>query len=176
MKDLQFSKLLAVEGKDEEEFFDAYLKHLGILGVHIENFEGKYKFGNYMDAQLNRTGFGKVEHFAIVRDADDNPKGAFDSICSSLRNNNINHPTKVNAFTKDKKSNINVGIYIMPGNLKEGALEDLCLKLPAYSDVLVMAKKYINNVAKCIYFGNWSKKRLLGFRLNRTKWFKELFG
>ena len=55
------TRILLGEGKEEELFLQALLKHLGIAGVQVENYEGKPKLAPYLRALKNRPGFAQVD-------------------------------------------------------------------------------------------------------------------
>lgn len=121
------SKLLLVEGKDEISFFTALLKKLNKeADVQIIEVGGKDNFKFELPAILNTTGFSEnVKSLAIVRDADNNFDGAFQSVQNLLRRNHQIAPYGCNKFTMGDPK---IGIYIMPDNFQNGMLEDLCLK------------------------------------------------
>ena len=75
------TKLLAVEGTDEIIFFEELFKHIGILDkVELREVGGKDQFKIKMPALQKTTGFNDLESIAIIRDADESFKGAFESI------------------------------------------------------------------------------------------------
>ena len=127
--EIRHKKLLAVEGKDETKFFESLLKHLGIEDFEIYDVGGEKQFKNKLPGLVKVSGFKEnVEVLAIIRDAETDARARFDSVCGVLREIKIEPPTSVNSFTKGKPR---VGIYLMPGNLKDGMLEDLCSKTVA---------------------------------------------
>ncbi len=80
------TRLLAVEGKDECNFFNALLKHLVISNVQVVNIGGKDKFPVEFPLLYNQEGFSKIQRLGFVRDAEVNPaQSAFDSICGLLK-------------------------------------------------------------------------------------------
>ncbi len=119
------SKILAVEGKDEENFFNAFLKVLEISDVQVINFEGKSNFASKIYTLPKIPGFDKVTRIGFVRDAETNEaKSAFDSINAALNKAHLDSVSDINTFTKNTPS---IGIFIMPDNSSKGMLEDLCL-------------------------------------------------
>ncbi len=118
-------KLIAVEGNDEIQFFKAFLRHIGCTDYDIREVGGKDQFKRKLPALVKTTGFSGVEAFAIIRDADKDALSSFDSVRNILRNVELDASDEMNKFSKSKPS---IGVYIMPGNSKEGMLEDLCLK------------------------------------------------
>lgn len=123
-------KLLAVEGKDDVEFFEALLKDMKIGECEIREVGGKDQFKNKIPALVKVPGFSNVQRLGIIRDADKNPSAAFDSIVNILKKEKLNGkslvgPKKINQFGRGI---IKIGIYLMPGKSQLGMLEDLCLK------------------------------------------------
>ncbi len=119
-------KIIAVEGRDEDNFFSALFDYLGISDIQIIIFEGKTNYKKRIKSITKVSGFSKVQSFALTRDADNNPPlSAFESIKNSLKQAGLPIPESLNEFTE---TNPSVGVFIMPGNSKEGMLEDLCLQ------------------------------------------------
>ena len=119
------TKLLAVEGTDEIIFFEELFKHIGMLDkVELREVGGKDQFKIKMPALQKTTGFNNLESIAIIRDADENFKGAFESIKKILEKMNLRVPTRPGTFADGIPK---VGIFIMPDNSSKGMLENLCL-------------------------------------------------
>ncbi|MCU0286504.1 MAG: hypothetical protein MUF15_08890 [Acidobacteria bacterium] len=118
---------MAVEGKDEKNFFEALLKHLHINDVQCECIGGKDKFPLEMTNLYNQEGFRSIERFGFVRDAETGTaQSAFQSICGILGKHNLPYPPKLNEIKKEGSKR--VGIFIMPDNFGSGMLENLCLQ------------------------------------------------
>ena len=65
------SKLLIVEGRDEEMFFDAALQdHLALADIQILPIGGKTKLTQNLSGLVNDLDFVTVQSLAILRDAD----------------------------------------------------------------------------------------------------------
>lgn len=121
------SKLLLVEGKDEEYFFDALIKYLEINNIQVLSFEGKSNLKNKLNVVKYAHSFEDVTAIGIVRDADGNPKGAFDSVCSALQSANLPKPTEpLSSSTETPR----IMVMVMPpSNVGTNRmLEDLCLE------------------------------------------------
>ncbi len=142
---IESTKLLAVEGKDECNFFDTLLKkNLSINDVQIINIGGIDKFPMSFDALCNTEGFYKINRIGFIRDAELNPaKSAFDSIKGVIINK---LPTPTKAGDINKSNNPWVGIFIMPDNSNAGTLEHLCID----SIKLLPLNYCIENYIKCI--------------------------
>ncbi len=80
------NRLLAVEGRDECNFFDQLLKHENIAAVQVLDIGGKDKFPNAFAFLHSRDGFNNLTVIGFVRDAEEKKAAtAFQSICSVLR-------------------------------------------------------------------------------------------
>lgn len=116
--------VLAVEGEDERNFFEALLRHMGNLDVQIEPVGGKDRFRDKFPALLRVQGFDTVRYLAVVRDKDDDH--AFESIVNIVRAARLTPPQSHGQFSDGRPR---VGVFIMPGGDAEGTmLEDLCLE------------------------------------------------
>jgi hypothetical protein len=132
MQPIQFPKVLAVEGKDELNFFKAVLTDMAISEVDIFDVGGKDKFKTHIEALTKTVGFDKVVTLAIIRDAENDANATFDSISYILTQNGLQAPTTVESYSTGTPR---VGIFLMPGNMESGRLEDLCLKTSGVQDL-----------------------------------------
>ena len=142
-------KVIAVEGKDEINFFNALLRHMNITDFDIRDVVGKDQFPKKLPALLKATGFyladgsSFVTHLAIIRDKDEDD--AFESIATIVTNAGLKPPTKHSEFSNGSPK---VGIFIMPGETIDGTmLEDLCLKTVENCKAMTCVNKY----ASCIF-------------------------
>jgi hypothetical protein len=132
------SKLLIVEGRDEEMFFEAALtNHLGLTDIQVLPIGGKTQLAANLKLLSNDILFPTVPSLAVVRDADA-PIGvaptagaaiseaakAFQSVCGSLGRVGLSCPTAHGQFAAGPPR---VGIFIVPNGVDDGMLETLCL-------------------------------------------------
>lgn len=127
---IKSKKVLAVEGKDDENFFDALLKHMNITDFEIHHVGGKDQFSKKLPALVKARNFfladgsSFVTHLAIIRDKDEDR--AFKSITNIVKKTELVPPAKPSEFSSGDPK---VGVFIMPGKTIDGTmLEDLCLK------------------------------------------------
>ncbi len=66
------NRLLAVEGKDECNFFKALLRHENINNIQVVDIGGKDKFKTEFPLLINTEGFSEVHRLGFVRDAEQN--------------------------------------------------------------------------------------------------------
>lgn len=123
---IEKQKLLIVEGRDEEEFFGALLKKLGINDIQVVGVGGKTLIKTELGVLKDDPLFvQRVISLGIVRDADSDAKAAFQSVQKALKDAGLPYPRKIIAPVQGPPK---VTVMILPPNQKKGALEDLCLK------------------------------------------------
>jgi hypothetical protein len=137
--------LLAVEGKDEEIFFECLLEHLQLTDILVLPVGGKTKFGEAFNVLKKTRGFSSLQSIAVIQDADLDGDNAFKSVSNILRKNNFVPPNARNMFSNSAPR---CGVFIMPGqNSKTGKLEDLCLEIANETDDLSCVDAFWNCVA-----------------------------
>ncbi len=119
------SKILIVEGKEDEMMFSTLLNFLQIEGIQIMPIGGKQKIREGMSALIKQPNFSNIFSLGIIRDADDNPSGAFASVCSALKNAMLPVPQSPLIIAE---GDLKVSVMILPDGNCCGALEDICLK------------------------------------------------
>ncbi len=117
-------KQLFVEGRQDELFFDAFMRRLGIYDVQIQDCRGKDNLGPLLEAISQDTDFHLVQSIGIVRDADTSAASAFQSVQGSLRNAGLSVPNEMLVASEGSPK---IAVFVMPDNSAGGALEDLCL-------------------------------------------------
>jgi hypothetical protein len=68
---------LLVEGNDPRNFFEAFVEHLSIENIQIQNFGGVSELGGFLHALVNEPSFQTVQSIGIVRDAETSAGGVF---------------------------------------------------------------------------------------------------
>jgi hypothetical protein len=139
---IEKSSILVVEGKDEEQFFQSLLRHLNIERIQILPLGGKTQLKDNLNAIKSLTGYDDVNSIGIVRDANGNRKGAFDSVCSALKGADLPVPDNpLIPVAGDPK----VTVMIMPPEENMGTgrmLEDLCYAAVAEDRAIKCVKQY----------------------------------
>jgi len=141
---IKLEKLLLVEGKDEENFFEELLNYMGMKDIQIISYDGKDNLKNKLEAITRIPDFSKVKVLGIIRDADEDVNKAFQSVRNTLKISLKENPyikAKIKKYTYSNFEKllpqkpgifssgfIKIGIYIMPDNKENGMLEDLCLR------------------------------------------------
>lgn len=122
--ELSKPKLMIGEGNEEVLFFNAFLKHLNLNDIQVEQYGGKQKLASYLKTLQLRSGYANLVALGITRDADDSAQSAFQSICSSLKGASLAAP---NQFEEIVGESPKISVMVLPNNRNSGMLEDLCL-------------------------------------------------
>lgn len=78
-------KQLLVEGKDQKNFFEKMLSHIGKHdSVEVHDFGGVTDLKEFLAAFVQRSGFDRVESLGVIRDAEKTAGGAFESVRHGL--------------------------------------------------------------------------------------------
>ncbi len=144
LKQIEATKQLLVEGRDAEKFFEALIKAMALYDLQIQNFGGVDELQGFLKALVRSGEFkAKVSSLGIVRDAEDNPAAAFQSVCGALRNVGLAVPTQPQRAAELYPR---VSVLILPDSSTRGMLETICLR--AISDQPIM--KCIDEYFDCI--------------------------
>lgn len=118
-------KIILVEGDDEINFFDAFLRHLELKDIQLMDFKGKDNLKNIILEFVDNSNFNLVKSYCIIRDADKSAKSAFQSVADLLKKYKQPCPKKNAQFAHSEK--LKVGVYIVSDHFGKGMLEGLCL-------------------------------------------------
>lgn len=141
--------VVMVEGADDARLVDALLQHLKCDPViQIVAAEGKTQISARLRAIRAIEGFREVRALGIIRDADDNPQGAFQSVQGALRGASLPCPSKIGTLTQETPY---VGVLIIPSDKEPGSLEDVCLKSLQGDKRMECIEQFINCVEKQQY-------------------------
>jgi len=132
-------KILLVEGMDEFNLFNELLNELNLRDIQVIEVGGKDKFAKDMPQLPVRTGFEIVTSIGIVRDADNNPQAAFQSIRGILHSMQYPEP---NAPLETAHGSPNITIMIVPDIDKTGMIEDICLNSVADDNAMICVNQY----------------------------------
>lgn len=143
---IEKTKLILVEGKDEIGVFTALLKYLGQEDVQVVEVGGKDQFALKLPAVIKAPDFQNVVAYAVVQDADKNPKAAFNRVQQVLRKNNQPVPRTAGGFMS--RGGVTVGILILPGGGKVGMLEDIFLETIQSQPVTTCVDVYFSCISQ----------------------------
>src|SRR5437868_2714767 len=119
-------KLLLVEGATPFYFFLALLRHLRLENdIEIRNFGGIGDLHPALRLLVATPGFPNVTSVGIIRDAETDARGSFDSVCSGLRAAGLSIPLGMLVTATGIP---NTSVLILPDCASPGMLENLCLQ------------------------------------------------
>ena len=72
IKEIKKEKLLLVEGRDEEVFFEVLFKKRNISNIQVMESGGKEQFAKELPEIIKLPNFHTVSSLAVVQDADQN--------------------------------------------------------------------------------------------------------
>ncbi len=122
-KEIKSRVQLLVEGNDQRNFFEAFIEHLSLADIQIQNFGGVNELRAFLLAFVNAPGFRDiVQSVGIVRDAEASAQGAFQSVQDSLENAGLSVPSRPEDRTDSSPA---VTVLILPDNSRPGMLETL---------------------------------------------------
>lgn len=110
-------KQLLVEGNDQRNFFEAFIKHLSLPDIQVQNYGGVGELRGFLLAFVNAPDYDSVKSVGIARDAEVSARAALKSVQDALDNAGLHVPAKV--------GNPDVSVLILPGDDEQGMLETL---------------------------------------------------
>lgn len=110
--EIVMTKLLIVEGNHERDFFEAWFVHSGITDIQVMPIGGKTFLPGNMKALKKQANFANVASLVIIRDADDQPLGAFQSVYAAIEGAGLVPPPVIEQFITYE--NIKIAVMIMP--------------------------------------------------------------
>ena len=113
---------LLVEGNDQRNFFDAFVRHLSLRDIQIQNFGGVNELRGFLSALVNVKGFPDIRSVGIVRDAETDAAAALRSVRSSLGNAGLPAPPATGVRSPGPPA---ATVLILPDGNRRGMLETL---------------------------------------------------
>ena len=142
--EIQANRLLLVEGKDEVNLLGRLIKDCfkdDGQGIQILDVGSKDNFKpNLIAIKVAAQSRPTLRSIGIIRDADDNPNGSFDSVCGSLRSAGYEPPAAHAEFSDATPS---IGVFIVPDGSQPGAIETLCRRSVEGEDAAKCADEYM---------------------------------
>lgn len=149
VEDIPLPHLIACEGYGDLRLIDELLKHHHIANCNVgcPSRDFGHDLGGFVKAIRALLDIrGKVlRGILVVIDADESPAAAFTAACNALAGGGFPVPAK--AFNVEEL-NPRVGVYVMPGNGRDGTLEHLLLDA-AYANN-VKAEDCVDKFLGCI--------------------------
>ena len=125
------SFLILVEGSSDKAMLAEYIRAVGLdfPAYQIMPYNGKNNFKLVWRNIVNQAEFQNVRSLIILRDADDNIEGAFQSVQHYLRNSSIPDdavPSQALELKESIETGLKVGVFIIPNGESEGGLVKTC--------------------------------------------------
>jgi len=131
--------LLVVEGDEDKAFFEAFVRYLRLENIQIMPIGGKTQLRRNLKLLVKSPGFFEVRSLGIIRDADENPDAAFQSVRDALRNAGLPAPERPLSPTSLSPK---VTVMILPNEYESGRLETLCLKAVKDNPAMICVDEY----------------------------------
>jgi hypothetical protein len=123
--EIQATKVITVEGYDDEYLVSELIAFLGLNDIQVVQFQGNTQWANHLAALIKTPGFEIVESLGIIQDSDRDCSSTFQSISNALITNGLNVPSKTCEITA---GNPKIIVMLWPCYNRTGTLEDLCLQ------------------------------------------------
>ena len=126
------SRLMVVEGKEDQEFFIQLATHLEVIDgwpLQIEQLDGKGNFREFLLALTRHQRFSQLATIGIVRDADFGTN-SFQSVRDTILSANEVSPRKMSVperVLELAQGTPKIGVLILPSGEREGMIEDLIM-------------------------------------------------
>ena len=140
---IRTDRLLLVEGRDEVNLFKALIERRvdAEPAIQVIDAGGKDRFPRRLRAiRTAAQTRPALRSIGVVRDADDDAGSAFRSVCDHLGNVGYEPPSAHGEFTEATPS---IGVFIVPGGAKAGAIETLCRRSVEGTDAAGCVDEYI---------------------------------
>lgn len=133
---------LLVEGKAEQNFFEAFARHLGFQDKpQIQEFGGADGLPGFLQGFVKSPGFDSVTSIGIVRDADESAEAARRSVEASLNNAGLPAPGDDEG---DRAPAVHV--LILPDGEEPGMIETLLCRSVAEDAVMTCVNEFFECV------------------------------
>jgi hypothetical protein len=137
-------KVLAVEGKDDQFFFEALAKFLNLTDIQVVAMQGGFPLKAKIASVKNITTFEKtVSSFGVAIDANTDYKATLGSLKNALSSLGLAVPA--GCLTSNGNSP-KITIMLVPSGATNGMLEDLCLAALQSEPIM----ECINNYFVCL--------------------------
>ena len=150
---------LVVEGNDQRNFFEAFISHLALENIQVQNFGGVDELRGFLLALVDAPNFHEtVQSLGIVRDAETSAAGAFQSVRSSLENAGLSVPDGPGKRTNASPT---VAALILPDENRQGMLETLLCESFAATPVAQCIDDFFECVERSsdVFIGRSDKAR-----------------
>lgn len=134
---------LLVEGKGPAGFFEALIEHLALENLQIQNFGSVTELRSFLPAFVKMSDFLRVKSVGIVRDAETNATGAFNSVQGCLARAGLPVP---NVTGERVGADPAITVMILPAADQTGMLETLLCETFGDEDVCTCIDRFFECV------------------------------
>ena len=142
---IQSPKILIVEGRDEKGFFEAFLRTLALAEIQVAGIGGKTQIRPNLKALVKDPDFSKIVSIGIIRDANADPKAAFQSVRDALKSAGLPIPRLPMKLVAGPPR---INVMLLPSTERSGELEDLCLEAFKNEPIMTCVDQYFKCVKK----------------------------
>ena len=146
------ARVLLVEGSDDGYFFCQLLTDLGAdpSNTEIVALGGKDNLAAEINQFLKSAAFvsQQIKRYAIVRDADDRPANAVREIHGILTAHGEPNPVHGTFLPATTPHQHEVGMYILPSDLRSGDLDLVCLETVPVDPAIQCVSAYMNCIPR----------------------------
>ncbi|MEW6350746.1 MAG: DUF3226 domain-containing protein [Thermodesulfobacteriota bacterium] len=129
------------EGRDDANVLKALRDDMGLTAsIHVRQYGGKNNLPDFLMNLRDVSGFRNLKAIGITRDADADPKGAFQSVQNALSKAGFPVPGVQMKIVSGKPE---VSVLILPDGRSTGCLEDLCRQAVCHKDAAVCVDRYL---------------------------------
>jgi hypothetical protein len=111
--------------------------------IQVQDFGGTSELRRFLRAFQSASNYDQVTSLGIVRDAENDPEGAFRSVCDALQYAGLAVPANPILPTGIKPR---TSVLILPGGTRVGNLESLCLQAVAADPAMACVDAFLQCV------------------------------
>lgn len=134
--------LVLTGGGNDVYLFQRLAEDLNLSNIQVGTVKGDQQFARTLkDINNLPYVFTQIKSLGLVRDADSDPKKAFDQVCCDLSQAGFPVPT---APDKSAVGTPNVTVHLFPGEMRPGVLEMLCLETVSNKPQYACVEEYFD--------------------------------
>ena len=109
---------LLVEGRIDRDFIEALISNRSLGAVQVQVFEGVGNLRRFLAGFVRAPDFSRVASLGVLRDADDDPAAAFQSVRHAIQDHNMEPPAEPGVIAAGHVGDValQVGVLIVPAD------------------------------------------------------------
>ncbi len=104
---------LLVEGKSDRDFVETLIKRRSLGTIQVQTFEGANNLRKFLAGFVRSPNFHRVSSLGVLRDADDDPAAAFQSVSHAIQDYVGNPPAEAGVFTRGQAGTATPGLGVL---------------------------------------------------------------